>query len=281
MNIRRFIFSLHGPLLFVSVRAGKNRLIVMKNGDRLTCEIKGLSAGVLSVKLSYVRGTVGVQWSQVARLESNQLFLVQTEKAQSTPVSCRLPTDPANEPVRIQIASAPEKAGRDFATAARQNWIRRPMSFWRRFDGSINTGIRTIPKAINQPSTTSPPRWSTGESDGLGQASFNSSFASSSGATSASTRNQVDLNIHEAATLEQLVLFWEQGHFYKVRCRESICRPRSVAGIGRYLMNSNRQASTCSAALPGRMRTIEHSLQQIGAQNAAAALLIRTQSLQI
>ena len=40
-------------------------VIVMKNGDRFTCEIKGLSAGVLSVKLTYVDGTMAVQWSQV------------------------------------------------------------------------------------------------------------------------------------------------------------------------------------------------------------------------
>ena len=54
----------------------------MKNGDRFTCEIKGLSAGVLSVKLTYVDGTIGVQWSQVAHLESNRLFLVQTESGE-------------------------------------------------------------------------------------------------------------------------------------------------------------------------------------------------------
>ena len=31
-------------------------VIVIKNGDRFTCEIKGLSAGVLSVKVNYVDG---------------------------------------------------------------------------------------------------------------------------------------------------------------------------------------------------------------------------------
>jgi hypothetical protein len=51
-------------------------VIVMKNGDHLTCEIKGLSAGVLSVKLKYAQGTIGLEWAQVAHLESNQLFLI-------------------------------------------------------------------------------------------------------------------------------------------------------------------------------------------------------------
>ena len=79
MKIRAIIFSL--MVLFSSPLFAheKTDVIVMKNGDRLTCEIKGLSAGVLSVKLSYAQGTVGLEWAQVARLESNQLFLVQTE----------------------------------------------------------------------------------------------------------------------------------------------------------------------------------------------------------
>ena len=54
-------------------------VIVMKNGDRLTGEIKGLNAGVLYVSMEYILGTSSVQWSEVARLESKQLFLVKTE----------------------------------------------------------------------------------------------------------------------------------------------------------------------------------------------------------
>ena len=50
---------------------GKNDLIVMKNGDRFTGEIKALGGGVLSVDLPYVDGTISMQWSQVAQLQSN------------------------------------------------------------------------------------------------------------------------------------------------------------------------------------------------------------------
>ena len=68
----------HPYLFFPSFLFARDNtdIIVMKNGDRMTCEIKALSAGVLSVKLNYVQGTIGVQWSEVAHLESNQLFLV-------------------------------------------------------------------------------------------------------------------------------------------------------------------------------------------------------------
>jgi hypothetical protein len=47
-------------------------VIVMENGDRITCEVKGLSGGVLSVSPPYVIQTISVDWSQVARLESKQ-----------------------------------------------------------------------------------------------------------------------------------------------------------------------------------------------------------------
>jgi hypothetical protein len=54
-------------------------VIVMKNGDHLTGTIKGLNAGVLYVSMEYIVGTSSLQWSNVARLESKQLFLVKTQ----------------------------------------------------------------------------------------------------------------------------------------------------------------------------------------------------------
>jgi len=57
----------------------KTDVLVMKNGDRLTGEIKGLDEGVLYVSFDYILGTSSMQWSKVAYLESKQLFIVKTE----------------------------------------------------------------------------------------------------------------------------------------------------------------------------------------------------------
>ena len=54
-------------------------VIVMKNGDRMTGQVKSLNAGILSVSLDYVNGTISVDWSEVAHLESSQLFVVLTQ----------------------------------------------------------------------------------------------------------------------------------------------------------------------------------------------------------
>jgi hypothetical protein len=57
----------------------KADVLVMKNGDRFTCEVKRLEGGVLEVELDYIDGTVSIDWLKVARLESRALFLVQLQ----------------------------------------------------------------------------------------------------------------------------------------------------------------------------------------------------------
>ena len=57
----------------------KTDVLYMKNGDRMTCEIKSLDAGSLQVSLDYVEGTISVQWSRVQRLDSRRLFIVTLE----------------------------------------------------------------------------------------------------------------------------------------------------------------------------------------------------------
>lgn len=57
----------------------KSDVVVIQNGDRFTCEIKGLDAGVLYVSIDYVDGTISVDWTKVAHLESSQSFIVKDE----------------------------------------------------------------------------------------------------------------------------------------------------------------------------------------------------------
>jgi hypothetical protein len=94
MKTRVLIFSF--VLLFCSPLFARDNtdVIVMKNGDRMTCEIKGLSAGVLSVSLSYAQGTIGVQWSAVACW-----IIVGLATSQRRPEN-----DTASAPIRIELS---------------------------------------------------------------------------------------------------------------------------------------------------------------------------------
>jgi hypothetical protein len=55
----------------------KTDVITMKNGDRYTCEIVGLSDGQLAVKTVNTTGSVLLDWTKVDRIESTQFFAVE------------------------------------------------------------------------------------------------------------------------------------------------------------------------------------------------------------
>ena len=98
MNIRATILCI-ALLVAAPLLARENTdVIMMKNGDRITCEVKGLNGGVLYVSPPYVIQTISVDWSKVARLESKQLFIVKAEGGSvyratlntvETPAGCR------------------------------------------------------------------------------------------------------------------------------------------------------------------------------------------------
>lgn len=48
----------------------------MKNGDRITCEIRSLEHGQLVIKPPYSTATLAIDWDEVAVIESDQLFQV-------------------------------------------------------------------------------------------------------------------------------------------------------------------------------------------------------------
>jgi hypothetical protein len=54
----------------------KSDIVYLANGDKITCEVKSLSKGQLSVKPDYTSGNVIIDWTKVARIESSQQFII-------------------------------------------------------------------------------------------------------------------------------------------------------------------------------------------------------------
>src|SRR3954449_13094170 len=66
-------------LIFLGPAASGKRnddVVVMKNGDRFTGEIKGLEEGKLIFSAPYMKDAVSLDWTQVERLESKDQFNV-------------------------------------------------------------------------------------------------------------------------------------------------------------------------------------------------------------
>jgi len=246
-----------------------NDVIVMKNGDRLTCEVKGLSAGVLSVKLSYVDGTIAVQWSKVAHLESNRLFLVKTQSGAVYTGKLSTTGETDDPPITIQVAAAPNK---EVEVAQRQivSLTQTSESFWHRFDGAVNTGFlyskgnESVQYNLSSQVAYTRERWSS-------QANFNSSFASNSGAP-ISTRNQTDLG-----TLR--LLRWNNwfyagaASFLQSSVQEISLQTTLGGGVGRYIKNTNRASISVLGGLGWQNVGYGQSAVNQGSQNTAVAFV--------
>ena len=77
-HVASMVVVLALSLLPSTARATKTDVLVMGNGDHVTCEIKVLEYGVLTVKTDDM-GTMQIKWHHVARLNSSNFFLVKTK----------------------------------------------------------------------------------------------------------------------------------------------------------------------------------------------------------
>jgi hypothetical protein len=240
-------------------------VIVMKNGDRLTGEIKGLSAGVLYVNMDYILGTSSIQWSKVAHLESKQLFVVRTEDGSVYTGTLNSTTAPGKEPLEIAVAGISEKTAIDSSKVVVME--KTSSRFFQRFNGGINTGViyskgnestqYSLGSDIEYPRA----RWGAG-------ANFNSTLSSSTGASS-STRNQLDFDAYH-------LMRWNKW-FYKglggvlQSTEQGIIRQTSFGGgIGRFVKNTNRSRVSLLVGFSGQNTIYQ---QDIPTQNLASGVV--------
>ena len=214
----------------------KTDILVMNNGDHMTCEIKGLDSGVLYVSFDYIDGTASVDWSKVARLESNQLFVVKTEDGTVYTGILRTPETPAGRPVKIQIVeNESHETELDESKIIRMTAI--SDKFWERFNGQINFGInyskgnQSTQFSLGSQTSYVRERWNA-------NANFDSNLASSVGAN-ASTRNSLNLSL--VRLLPQKNWFYAGVGDLLQSSEQGIAHQSGLGGgVGKYLKNTNR-----------------------------------------
>jgi hypothetical protein len=241
-------------------------VIVMKNGDHLTGEIKGLNAGVLYVNMKYILGTSSLQWSEVARLESKQLFLVKTEGGSVYTGTLNTASSPSGRPVKIEVReSSGQKVEIDRPRIVAMGVT--STKFFQRFNGSIDSGIiyskgnestqYSLGSQVNYPRE----RWAAA-------ASFNSTLSDSTGAP-VSTRNQLDLDAFRL--LRSNNWFYEGLGIFLHSSEQGISRQVTAGGaIGRYLKNTNHARISVFAGFAGQNTDYQ---QGIFRQNMASGLI--------
>jgi hypothetical protein len=269
MNIRTIalcIFLLARTL--PSSAGNKTDLVVLKSGDRLTCEIKSLNSGILYVSLDYALGTISVDWSKVAHLESGRVFIVRTENGSVYRGTLNTTGNGANGPMHIEVI---ERAGQK-AVLEQSRVIRMDQTsdaFWQRFNGTINSGL-TYSKGnqstqYNLGSETEylRERWSA-------QMDFDSNLASSSG-TTVSTRNQLSL---AGRHLLPRPHYFYGGLVSFLQSSEQGIRLQTLvgAGVGRFLKNTDRASIAVMGGVAGQRTAYDQSIFPVPSQDVSAAM---------
>ena len=240
MNVRKILFCMAVLSAWRASAREKADVLVMRNGDRLTCEIKSLSADTLYISLDYALGTVAVDWFKVDHLESKQLFVVKTQNGETYSGTLSMPKMEGGRPVSIQILEpeGPEvKLERGEVAKVEQT----SEGFWQRFNGSVglgaiyNKGNQSTQYNLSTDVSYPRERWAA-------SVAYDSTLSSNTGASTVS-RNQIDTSAYR-------LLPWNNWYYKGIAdflqsSEQGIDWQYTFGGgIGRYLKNTNHTTIT-------------------------------------
>jgi hypothetical protein len=247
----------------------KTDVLVMRNGDRLTCEIKRLDSDVLYIRLDYVLGTISVNWSKVDHVESKQLFLVKTQDGSVYSGALSTVSSTNARPVKIEVLEpSSKKAELDQSQITQMQQTAE--NFWQRFNGQIGTGStynrgnQAAQYNVNASVTYPRERWSA-------SATYTSNLAASNGA-STSTRNDIQLSALR-------LLRWNNWYYsgladFLQSTQQGITLQSTFGGgIGRYLKNTNRASLSVTGGLAWQQIHYQQNLFPSSTQHVTSALV--------
>lgn len=247
----------------------KTDVLVMRNGDRLTGEIKRLDSDVLYIRLDYVLGIISVEWSKVDHLESKQLFLVKTQEGSVYSGKLSTVASSGAQPAKIEVLESPSKKielDQNQVTQLEQT----AENFLERFNGQIglgftyNRGNQAAQYNLNANVNYPRERWSV-------SAAYSSNLTSSNG-SSVSTRNDTQLSALQ-------LLRWNNWYysgladFFQSTQQGITLQSTLGGGIGRYIKNTNRTSLSVIGGFGWQQINYRQNLFPSSTQHVASALV--------
>jgi hypothetical protein len=134
MRIRTALSAAAVLLVALPALAQKTDVIVLFNGDHVTCEIRSYDTGRLQVKTD-IASDISVKWNKIVSITSSKEFEIETNDG-FVHYGTLAPSDP---PGKLRVVSQAETEDLDFMAVVRIS----PMyeSFWRRWQGSLDVGF--------------------------------------------------------------------------------------------------------------------------------------------
>jgi len=207
----------------VWAKVKRHDVVIMKNGDHLTGDVKKLENGVLYIETDYFSGSIGLDWLQVEKLQSTADFQVVLKNGKRSAGKIeKVPTDEAQgKDLVVHLPSGEVRAAaQDVVTIESQK-----QNFWRQLTGAIDFGV-DFTSGNTQTSLSSDASANYLTTKWMAGGSFTSSFSGQSGGSKT--------NLLEVQTLDGL--FMSRNSF--------------LAGLGD-LLHSSQQDLTLRATLGG------------------------------
>jgi putative salt-induced outer membrane protein YdiY len=269
MNLRRVLlfFSILGA--FPLAAREKSDVIVMKNGDKITCEIKGLSSNTLYISVDYILNTLSVDWTKVDHIDSKQLFLVKTEDGTVYTGTLSTPKNPAGRPLQLDVVEGPDT----MVTLDRKQIVtvnETSNSFRQRWNGQVGLGFsytkgnESAQYNLNSDIGYVEERWSA-------EANYNSNLTSSTGAA-VSTRNELTLDA-------QRLLRWNNWYctgladFLQSSVQGIRLQNTFGGGVGKNLLNSGSTFFTVYGGFGWQRINYQQAVLPAQTQQVAVGLL--------
>ena len=208
--------------------------IIMKNGDRLTGEVKKLEQGVLYFETDYFSGSVGLDWQQVEKVESTANFRVVLsggERLRGSISKVEAEVAPNGDfKVHAPGGDVPV-SGTDVVEISSQK-----QTFWRQLKGSIDLGYNYT-SGNSQSSLSSAANadylaehWSAG-------ASYSASYSGQSGGTST---NLFEVQASGERFLNRNSFLFGLSDFLHSSQQDLVLRTTLGGGYGRYFIRNNQ-----------------------------------------
>ena len=233
-----FVLSTAAPC----AAAVKTDIVELRNGDRITCEIRKLERGKLTVKTDGV-GTLSIEWDDVAHVTSTATYDVELSSGQRYFGSLAR-SDP--QTITVMTSAGAERLAT--GTVTRISPLNR--SFWRRLDGSIDAGFNFTQANVQT-------QWTVDTSISYRSRLWLSTLTGDSALT---TQEDADRQTRNSLTLRSerfLGPRWSAIGFSQLQQNEELSlklRALLGAGVQRVLTQSNRRVL---AALGGVAYTSE------------------------
>ena len=241
-------------------------VVVLKNGDRLTGEIKGLQRGELRIKSDYMAEAVRLDWAKVERLESKSTFMIWLVNGKLVTDVMRLLPTATGEVANFVIGNSDHKIRVNQLDVIRIAPADR--RFWKQLEGSIDFGFNfTSGNDQYQIQLAATTTYRTG--DHSFTTSIDSAFSGQTDGTKL-TRNQFNFDYRKRLTSRWYV----GGLFDLLRSDQQSLELRTSVGalIGRNLKQTERTRLSIFGGVVGTRENYSESLGKPKSTNGDAIL---------